>query len=259
MNAVDRITKLAELSDLLDTNGEHEAADEVDLFMRRFAEENGIVIPQETLEGMLENVDEMNTSIEDTISFLQNQGYDVTKPQVEHEDVAASLLPMFQKLSKVADHLDMTGEKDGADLIDRFLHKYADPILPGEVDWKEEGDTEQSKRYDDRYHHNLLVNEPKRDQEKKDHKGPKQELGGGHALQTRHCPDHIGDQLARVGPGTYQCSRDGAIYNWETGFKTMDGEEVGGGSISNQTEMSTPYASPARIFDSRQNIINTIN
>lgn len=264
MNAIDKLTKLADLADLLDTNGEHEAANDVDKFMRAYAEAEGVVIPPKTLENMLENVDEMNTDIEDTINFLKDKGYEVNKLQPEMgpeaETIAASFNAVFEKLASVADTLDKSGSKKGADLIDSFIAKYAYP----DVDWKEEGDTEQSKRYDEKYHHNLLVREPKRDQERLDKDREKHHIQqyqerGTHPLQTRYCPNHIGVSMSRVGEGIYQCSLDGHIYDFNAGFTLENGDKIPPSSISNQTEMATPYASPARIFDSRQNIINTIN
>ena len=43
-------------------------------------------------------------------------------------------------------------------------------------------------------------------------------------LNTRHCPDHHGEQLERVSDGVFQCPRDGKIYNYREGYKTYDGE-----------------------------------
>jgi hypothetical protein len=42
-------------------------------------------------------------------------------------------------------------------------------------------------------------------------------------MSTRHCPDHNGAQMARVGNASFQCNLDGRIYNWDTGFKDMNG------------------------------------
>lgn len=119
-----------------------------------------------------------------------------------------------------------------------------------------EGDTEQSKRYDSKHHHNLQVREPKRDQERVDREGRKEHHIDTYkphegALSSRNCPEHIGDMLGRVGPGIFQCPRDGAIYNWELGYTNFDGVKVPGGSISNQTPDSSGYGASHRIFDSR--------
>ena len=56
-------------------------------------------------------------------------------------------------------------------------------------------------------------------------------------LSIRTCPDHPGAQVIRIADSVYQCSLDKAIYNWETGFTTMKGNKIPGGSVSNQTQL----------------------
>jgi len=132
-------------------------------------------------------------------------------------------------------------------------------------DRKEEGDTEQSKRYDSKHHHSLQVREPKRDQERVDREGRKEhhvetyKKTEAHHLSTRYCPEHIGTQMGRVGEGTYQCPLDGQVYNWETGWTDFDGNQHPGGSVAAQTPDSTGYAIPHRIFDSREKVLNVVN
>jgi hypothetical protein len=159
----------------------------------------------------------------------------------------------------LADRLDKVGAVEEANMIDEFIKNSAD------VKWKEESDTEQAKRYDSKHHHSLQVREPKRDQEKVDREGRKdhhvhtyQETGAS-ALSTRYCPEHIGVTMGRVGPSSYQCPLDGQIYNWETGWTDYNGVKHPGGSVAAQTPDSTGYATPHRIFDSRENILNRIN
>jgi hypothetical protein len=78
-------------------------------------------------------------------------------------------------------------------------------------------------------------------------------------LSTRYCPDHHGVQAVRVSERVYQCPIDGRMYDYEGGYVDYSGQRIPGGNIANQTPSSTPYALPQRLFDSRQNIINTIN
>jgi superfamily I DNA and/or RNA helicase len=54
-------------------------------------------------------------------------------------------------------------------------------------------------------------------------------------LSTRTCIDHPGAQLQRVGEHVWQCAMDHKIYNYETGFKTLDGRTVPGGDVAAQT------------------------
>lgn len=54
-------------------------------------------------------------------------------------------------------------------------------------------------------------------------------------LSTRYCPDHPGGLVVRVGEHTWQCVMDKKVYNFDTGFKTMQGNTVPGGSVDLQT------------------------
>jgi hypothetical protein len=80
------------------------------------------------------------------------------------------------------------------------------------------------------------------------------------SLSTRYCPDHCGVTTSRVGEGSYQCPLDGKIYNYQAGYVNYKGQQVPGGSVSEQTSSTSDCGGiPLRIFDGTQNIINTIN
>lgn len=79
------------------------------------------------------------------------------------------------------------------------------------------------------------------------------------SLSTRYCPDHIGVQAARIAERVYQCPIDGRTYDYDGGYTDYNGQRIPGGSIAAQTPMTAPYALPQRLFDSRQNVMNTIN
>lgn len=53
-------------------------------------------------------------------------------------------------------------------------------------------------------------------------------------LSTRYCPDHAGGLVVRVGEHTWQCVLDKKIYNFDAGFKTMQGNLVPGGGVEYQ-------------------------
>lgn len=55
------------------------------------------------------------------------------------------------------------------------------------------------------------------------------------SLSARTCFDHPGAQMARIAEGTWQCSLDHKIYNYDTGFTTLHGDKIGGGSVNEQT------------------------
>jgi hypothetical protein len=69
------------------------------------------------------------------------------------------------------------------------------------------------------------------------------------SLSTRYCPDHAGAPIARLANGDWQCSLDHKVYNFDTGFTNLKGEQIGGGSVSEQTPKYHPEGH--MIFDSR--------
>jgi len=173
--------------------------------------------------------------------------------------VWATKLDVLEKLAGLADRLDAIGAPEEADLIDGFIEKHAT-----DVERVGEADTEQSKRYDSKYHHSLQVREPKAKQERIDREGRDEHhvhtyQSSAGMLSSRYCPDHIGVQMGRVGENTFQCPLDGQIYNWESGWTDLDGNEHPGGSVAGQTPDSSGIATPHRIFDSRENILNRVN
>ena len=57
-----------------------------------------------------------------------------------------------------------------------------------------------------------------------------------HSLSTRYSPDYPGVPLIRVGDNIWQCSVTGKMYDFSQGYKTVEGDEVPGSSVSNQTQ-----------------------
>lgn len=171
-------------------------------------------------------------------------------------------IQLFARLSDVADRLDKLGALEEANLVDGFIEKHADDVLEYQG---EDSNSEQSKRYDSKYHHSLQVREPKTKQERVDREGRDShhvhtyQTTSATSLSTRYCPDHIGVMVGRIGDNTYQCPKDGQMYNFETGWTDYDGNEHPGGSVAGQTPDSSGYATPHRIFDSRENILNRVN
>lgn len=209
-------------------------------------------------------------SLKKLSDWLENQIRLEYQNSLSDDGVTAVTKDIFGKLAQIADQLDKMGSGDEADLIDKFIAKHAEDA-DSVVDWKPEADTEQSKRYDSEYHHSLQIREPKTKKERVDREGyndkssvetyqPVKEASiEKEAASTRHCPEHIGVQMGRVGVDTYQCPIDGKTYNWEVGWTDYDGQHHQGGSVAAQTPDSTGYAIPSRIFDSRENVINRVN
>lgn len=76
------------------------------------------------------------------------------------------------------------------------------------------------------------------------------------SLSTRHCPDHPGVGLIRVADSVYQCSLDKKIYNFETGYTTMKGNQVPGGSVNNQMKDWGQRAVTNVPFNTRETILS---
>lgn len=70
------------------------------------------------------------------------------------------------------------------------------------------------------------------------------------ALSTRHCPDHAGVQVRRVGDSSWQCSLDKKIYDYTNGYTNLKGEKIPGGDVGNQggVDMSEVHSA----FDTRE-------
>jgi hypothetical protein len=68
-------------------------------------------------------------------------------------------------------------------------------------------------------------------------------------LSSRYCPEHPGSQIARIGEHTWICSLDKKVYNYDTGFTTMQGNKVPGGDVSLQTPMQ--YEQGRLVFENR--------
>jgi len=156
---------------------------------------------------------------------------------------------VFEKLAGIADKLDSIGAVEEASMIDEFIEKQA------------KGKEKEQDPYDTKQHHSEQIREPKKPgKETKDRDGRKEHHvetykdTGVSALSTRHCPEHVGVMLGRIGENTYQCALDGQVYNWETGWTDYDGKKHPGGSVAGQTPGASEYAIPHRIFDSREKI-----
>lgn len=180
------------------------------------------------------------------------EGFDESEIEDLMENIKESRKKiLFRKLAFIANRLDEAGITSEADIIDDFLVRLAKEV-------------EKENKYDSKKHHNQLIREPKtkedavdRENTKKHHVHTQQSING--TLSTRYCPEHIGVTMSRVGDGTFQCPIDGQVYNWETGWTDYDGNEHLGGSVAAQTPDSTGYATPHRMFDSRENILNALN
>lgn len=77
-------------------------------------------------------------------------------------------------------------------------------------------------------------------------------------LSQRNCPDHPGNVLIRCGEDEWECSLDHKKYNWKEGFKLLNGDQIPGGDVANQTTtQNIPYQSA--YYDDRSSRLNSNN
>jgi hypothetical protein len=76
-------------------------------------------------------------------------------------------------------------------------------------------------------------------------------------LNTRYCPDHPGAMIARVGEHQWQCMMDHKLYDFESGYTTLNGNKVPGGGVDKQTPVHQDQGQ--MMFDTRQDKLNTIS
>jgi hypothetical protein len=257
--------RLSKVADDLDEVGARKGADMIDAFLAKYAEEGPSEmgeLPQleeEPLEGPSEMGGEDDSFLQAVLEKVERTLKEI-RDQAGEGGMQAAAMELEQLLHSLS---GSAGEVSKLGGVDGFLAKHAEGDY--DEDRKEEGDTEQSKRYDSKHHHNLQIREPKTDKERVDREGRKEhhvetyKQVEAHHLSTRYCPEHVGTQMGRVGQGVFQCPLDGQVYNWETGWTDFDGNQHPGGSVAAQTPDSTGYAIPHRIFDSREKVLNVVN
>lgn len=58
-------------------------------------------------------------------------------------------------------------------------------------------------------------------------------------LLSRHCPDHHGVGLIRIGDNVWQCGMDKKVYDYNTGYTLYNGNKVPATSVADQTDVSS--------------------
>ena len=77
------------------------------------------------------------------------------------------------------------------------------------------------------------------------------------SLSTRYCPDHCGAPIIRISDRIFQCSLDGKIYDFDSGYVNYKGQRVPGGSISEQTPSQSDCGGiPMREYDPSQSSLS---
>jgi hypothetical protein len=184
------------------------------------------------------------------------------------QEKEAGLTPNdLQRLANIADEYDSSGDAElirTADVLDTILMtigaKPEDVLRAKAMDEEAlKSIREKMKKEEvDRYKSTQAVHERiiQSEEAKKliadrvKHYRPQQ-----HALQTRSCPDHAGNQMVRVADGTWQCSLDGKVYNFQQGYTKLTGDKVPGGSVDQQSQ-TMHNLNENTAFDSRITRLN---
>lgn len=177
---------------------------------------------------------------------------EIMEPAVDSSITSESI----NTLAEIATAFDESGDenlKKSASAIDELLLTIAAPPY-----WAEKFKAAQEKEIDvikNKYqdptkdlHENWKVSETLKAIEKSPYS--KEYRMMEHSLNTRTCPDHPGAQMARVGEATWQCDLDKKIYDYNSGYETLKGEKVPGGSVAAQTDLSGH--DPQSPFDTRE-------
>lgn len=78
-----------------------------------------------------------------------------------------------------------------------------------------------------------------------------------HPLSTRYSPDMPGVSLMRIGENVYQCPVTKKIYNFEEGYTKMNGDQVPGTSVTNQTQQIGSQPLEHVNFSTREELLNS--
>ncbi len=78
-------------------------------------------------------------------------------------------------------------------------------------------------------------------------------------LSSRCSPDMPGVMLQRIGDNTWQDPITKKIYNYDTGYTTLNNEKVPGSSVSNQTQGLADHAPEHVSFSTREQRLNDNN
>jgi hypothetical protein len=161
----------------------------------------------------------------------------------------------LDELAAVANAFDESGDElliKQASVLDEILLTFAAP-RGAQSDFRQALDDrieQLKKKYKDTKTHQDELNKVS-DSIDKIEKSPvyKQYRPLEAPLSTRYCPEHFGTPVVRIGDHTVQCVLDKKVYNYDTGFKTMQGNIVPGGSVDMQTPDHAELSHS--IFDTR--------
>lgn len=230
------------------------------------------------LTGLSQQHAEVSRFIRDLIGPIS----DLKKVEIARQELAKRIQPFGDIINRVittfkpkvagmphadlialADDLDRCGLFDAADVVDGIIDGTATPGEFADVtDCLDESGLHNLANMMDGISASLVkcgTYIPKmRDSQPT---GPAEPIQPPHEgnLSTRYCPDHVGVQAARIAEYIYQCPLDGKIYNYQMGYVNYQGQRVLGGSVAEQTPPTSDYGGiPMRVYDSRQNVLNSI-
>ncbi len=231
---------LKKLAKTLEDAGEHEEAMEV---LKLLKEEPKAEVKEEKEA----RVDEMVQHEKD----IDGKELHTITIRVSGETEEELLKAIYKTLAELADKLDENGAVKEANVVDGLLKKFA-----AEWKWEKRDDSKYDAKANNEKTH-LPPTKPQKAPRK--HHKEEYEQTGEKMLSQRHCVDHIGVMLHRVGENSYRCPLDGKVYNWEEGFTDVNGNKHPGGSVSEQTEVASNVPTPHRLFDPREETLNRIN
>jgi len=261
------VEELLALADMLDAADQEEEANKIDEMVKSIASEQIVIDSEvqtpnvgsafEKLAEIADKLDEIGAKEEADLmdDFLSKHAHIAPEDAHLFEDMQNEIKTALD--SFVKEPSEMT-KKAVFDNVQKYfdLHEDLDnPVVATKVVTTAAKKDKEVDSYDSKEHHKMQVRPTKETKPVTEHHVKSYQETKAPTLSIRTCPEHIGAQMARVGENTYQCSLDGAIYNWETGF-TANNIEYPGSSVAAQTGNTNETAIPHRVFDSREKALS---
>lgn len=159
-------------------------------------------------------------------------GIEFEPEQPESAEGVDKVAVALSKLQSVADTLDSSEDETQtktASVLDEVLLILANTVQEKENFKKNyEAKIESIKNAAN----GKEVKEPAKKEEYKNFKRILQE-----PLSARHCPNCPGSSLGRIEEGVYGCPNCRQKFNYQEGYTKLNGAQVPGGSVNNQTNM----------------------
>ena len=185
-------------------------------------------------------------------SILRETAEDISTTELVSEPAITA--DSLEGLAAIATMFDSTNDPElikQANVIDALIHNFV--LTAEDVNKGKTAEAKKVQKMKDLYEATNKFDDKKEAIEKTYNDSPmtKQYRPLEAPLSTRHCPDHPGTSLARVEDHVWQCNLDKKLYDFNSGFTTMNGDRIPGGGVEFQTGGERPIFESS--FTTREN------